>query len=182
MDDEHFLSRLDRLDALEVEDALALYYDPALVRQLLAHAPERGHGDRGAISMADPREGPFIVVTQAGDFVSALARGMSVGTLPVVPRAVWHAARRDQELARDMFAKATELSRGKTRALRRELFGRGPWVSREVMNVMVSLGKLHSGGQATSGALPSGLDGDLRRALGGAQRGAHARALAARGP
>jgi hypothetical protein len=145
MDDEHFLSRLDRLDALEVEDALALYYDPALVRQLLAHAPERGHGERVAISMDDPREGPFIVVTQTGDFVTALARGMSVGSLPVVPRAVWHAARRDQELAREMFAKAAELSRGKTRSLRRELFGLGPWVSREVMNVMVSLGKLHPG-------------------------------------
>ena len=142
---EHFLERLDRLDDHEVPDALALYYDPPLVRQLLAHAPERGHGDRVAISIDDPREGPFIIVTQNGDFVTTLGRGMSVGDLPVVPRSVWDAARREDERVHEAFALARAASNGKVRRLWDEVTTRGPCVSREAMAATVALGRLMEG-------------------------------------
>ncbi len=145
MHDEHFLTRLDRLDERQVEDALALYYDAELVKYVLAHTLERGHGDRIAISIDDPRQGPFIVVTQSGDFVTALGRGMSPGDLPVVPRAVWDSARRDKERVHEAFAEAHALSRGRLPLLSRELHTRGPWVSREVMRVMLTLAKVLPG-------------------------------------
>jgi hypothetical protein len=50
MHDHHFLERLDRLDEPEVEEALALYYDAALVRDLLGYVTARGHADRVARS------------------------------------------------------------------------------------------------------------------------------------
>jgi SEC-C motif len=41
---------------------------------------------RVAISLDDAREGPFLVVTREGHFVTCLGRGMSPGELPVVTR------------------------------------------------------------------------------------------------
>ncbi len=145
MDDEHFLSRLDRLDAAQVEDALALYYDPRLVQAILAHTKERGHEDRIAISMDDPREGPFIIVTHSGSFVTALGRGMGVAGVPVVARSVWDAARREQERVREAFARAREVSGREITAMSSKLLTRGPWVSREVMSAMIDLAKLVPG-------------------------------------
>jgi hypothetical protein len=40
-----------------------------------------------AISLDDPAEGPFLLVTREGRFVTCLGRGMRPGDLPVVPRA-----------------------------------------------------------------------------------------------
>ncbi len=145
MHDEHFLSRLDRLDAAQVEDALALYYDPRLVQAILVHAQERGPEDRIAISMDDPREGPFIIVTQGGSFVTALGRGMGVAGVPVVPRSVWDAARREQERVREAFARAREVSGREMSAMSGKLLTRGPWVSREVMSAMIDLARLVPG-------------------------------------
>jgi hypothetical protein len=142
MHDEHFLERLDRLEDHEVPDALALYYDPPLVRQLLAHAPERGHGDRVAISLDDPRDGPFIVVTQGGAFVTTLGRGMSPTGLPVVPRSIWDKARREDARVDEAFALARAATNGKLRRLWDELTTRGPYVSREAMTAAVAVGRL----------------------------------------
>ena len=61
----------------------------ARAQHLTEDGPERGHGDRVAISLDDPREGPFIVVTQGGAFVTTLGRGMSPTGLPVVSRGIW---------------------------------------------------------------------------------------------
>lgn len=82
----HFLSRLDRVSLPHVELALSLYRDPALVRYVLheARLPERA--PRVALSLADPVEGPFLVVTREGVFVTCLGAGMSAGDLPVVTR------------------------------------------------------------------------------------------------
>lgn len=83
---EHFLSRLDRVDREKVDFALGLYRDPELVRLLLARvALPEGHR-RAAISLDDAREGPFLVVTRDGHFVTCLGKGMSPGELPVVTR------------------------------------------------------------------------------------------------
>jgi hypothetical protein len=139
---EHFLERLDRLDDHEVTDALALYYNPPLVRQLLAHAPERGHGDRVAISIDDPREGPFIIVTQTGDFVTTLGRGMAVGDLPIIPRSVWTRGRAEHQRLDEAFAEAAEYSLKEVAVLSRAMRTAGPRLTREAITVTARLSRL----------------------------------------
>lgn len=129
----HFLSRLDRVNRDEVDFALGLYRDPGLVRFLLARVnlPE-GH-ERAAISLDDPREGPFLVVTRAGHFVTCLARGMSPGALPIVTRAQLASA---LTAASDYRARARALDarvaqEGGSRKLMAGLFERSDCLSRE---------------------------------------------------
>lgn len=142
MDDEHFLTRLVRLGDTELGDALSLYYDARLVRRVLAHAQERGHTDRIAISIDDPREGPFIIVTQTGDFVTTLGRGMAVGDLPIIPRSVWTRARAEHQRLDEAFAEAAEYSRKEMAALSRAMRTAGPRLSREAITVTARLSRL----------------------------------------
>ncbi len=81
----HFLSRLDRVSQDHVELALSLYNDPDLLRAVMAeaHAPESA--ERIAISLSHPLEGPFLVVTREGRFVTCLGDGMHQ-KWPVVTR------------------------------------------------------------------------------------------------
>jgi hypothetical protein len=82
----HFLERLsERVDAEahESELALSLYRDRGLVTHILQVA--RLPGERIAISLGD-EQGPFVVVTRDGNFVTCLGRGMNVGQLEVLPR------------------------------------------------------------------------------------------------
>jgi hypothetical protein len=82
----HFLSRLDRVSAPQVELALSLYNDVPLLRYVLDKAglPERA--ERAAISIDHPERGPFLVVTREGRFVTCLGEGMTSGDLPIVTR------------------------------------------------------------------------------------------------
>src|SRR6476646_4114282 len=82
----HFLSRLDRVSLGHVELALSLYNDAPLVRYVLSSASLPEGAARVAISLDDPREGPFIVVTRDGHFVTCLGAGMRPGELPVIAR------------------------------------------------------------------------------------------------
>ncbi len=75
-DAEHFLSRLQRLEREHVELALRLYYDHRLVAHIVALSGVPEQIDRVAISLDDDSEGPFIVVTREGRFVTCLGRGM----------------------------------------------------------------------------------------------------------
>ncbi len=142
VDDEHFLGRLSRLEASEVSDALALYYAPELVRELLSYARERGHTDRVAISIDDPVEGPFIIVSQNGHFVTALARGMEPTDVPIVPRSVWDARRRESERFREAWAVASASSHARMNEAARDLRTKGPNMSREAMGVLTALSRL----------------------------------------
>lgn len=63
--EHHFLSRLDRVSLPHVELALELYRDHELMRFLLRDAELPEGAERAAISLADPKEGPFLVVTRA---------------------------------------------------------------------------------------------------------------------
>jgi hypothetical protein len=83
---EHFLSRLDRLPRSEVDLALELYRDPELLRAVLDAATQPERVERVAISIDDSVEGPFLVVTRSGHFVTCLGRGMRAGDLPIVTR------------------------------------------------------------------------------------------------
>ena len=84
--EHHFLSRLDRVSLPHVELALSLYRDQPLLRFLLADVSLPDGAERVAISLDDPREGPFLIVTREGRFVTCLGKGMRAGDLPVVTR------------------------------------------------------------------------------------------------
>ena len=85
--DEHFLSRLERLDREHAEIALGLYYDHGLVDYLLKHVALPDAAERVALSLDDPKEGPFVIVSRDGHFVTCLGRGMKLsGDRPVVTR------------------------------------------------------------------------------------------------
>jgi len=72
----HFLSRLDRVSYDEVELSLGLYNNAPLVKYILARAGLPARAERVAISLDDRSEGPFLIVTREGRFVTCLGRGM----------------------------------------------------------------------------------------------------------
>jgi hypothetical protein len=81
----HFLSRLDRVSYDEVELSLGLYNNAPLVRYILSRAGLPARAERVAISLDDRNEGPFLIVTREGRFVTCLGRGMRCDQ-PVVRR------------------------------------------------------------------------------------------------
>jgi hypothetical protein len=129
----HFLSRLDRVKRDEVDFALGLYRDPELVRMLLARAALPEGYQRAAISLDDPREGPFLVVTRAGHFVTCLGRGMSPRALPVVTREKLEAAltaASDQRARSQVLDERVALAGGSGKLIAR-IVERADWLSRE---------------------------------------------------
>lgn len=88
----HFLRRLDRVSDAHVELSLALYRDPELLREVLSRAELPASAERVAISLEHPSEGPFVVVTREGRFVTCLGAGMRASDLPIVTRARLDAA------------------------------------------------------------------------------------------
>src|SRR5690606_19499584 len=73
---EHFLTRVDRLNTPQAELALSLYRDDALVRYVLGQARLPDSAERVAISLAQGDEGPYVIVTREGKFVTCLGKGM----------------------------------------------------------------------------------------------------------
>jgi hypothetical protein len=82
----HFLSRLDRVSLPQVEIALDLYNDVPLLRFILESARIPEGAPRVAISLDHPENGPFLIVTRDGHFVTCLGEGMSPGEHPVITR------------------------------------------------------------------------------------------------
>jgi hypothetical protein len=120
---EHFLSRLDRLPRSEVDLALELYRDPELLRAVLNAAELPEQVERVAISIDHAVEGPFLIVTRGGHFVTCLGRGMRTGGHPVVTRAELDAISRKVTRLREKMALAEQLGgeRGHVLLLRRLL-------------------------------------------------------------
>ncbi len=129
----HGLRRLDRLDDPHVELALRLYNDPELLGATLERAKLPERAERVAIAIEDPEEGPYVVVTRLGRFVTCLARGMTPGDTPVVTREHLDAAARDVERMREVIAQSKyfDKNRGLLRKKLHDLYDAGPYVSRE---------------------------------------------------
>ena len=84
--DEHFLQRLDRVTREQTELALSLYQDHEALAWLLERITLPPEATRVALSLADSTEGPFVIVTRDGHFVTCLGKGMSPAPHPVVAR------------------------------------------------------------------------------------------------
>jgi hypothetical protein len=82
----HFLERLDRVSRAQTEFALELYRDHEAVAYVLGRVNLPSEAARVALAIDDAREGPFVIVTRDGRFVTCLGAGMH-HDLPVVPRA-----------------------------------------------------------------------------------------------
>ena len=110
--DAHFLRRLDRVSDNHVEISLTLYRDEALLREVLSRADLPPGAERLAISLNDPTEGPFVIVTRAGKFVTCLGEGMKIGSdLVVLTRPRLDAAIAKVERMRERIARVTALER-----------------------------------------------------------------------
>ena len=81
----HFLERLDRVTRAQTEFALELYRDHEAVAYVLDRVNLPDGAGRVALAIDDAREGPFVIVTRDGRFVTCLGAGMQ-HELPVVPR------------------------------------------------------------------------------------------------
>lgn len=128
----HFLSRLDRVSQQQVELSLALYNNVPLLKFILSRSGLPKDARRAAISLDDRNEGPFLIVTTEGHFVTCLARGMA-HDLPIVRR--WQLDQlsgRHQELRRCMrpIAEIPEDRRAFIK-LFKPIFESGPNLSRE---------------------------------------------------
>jgi hypothetical protein len=131
---EPFLSRLDRLVAAEVDVALGLYRDTGLVQTILASVKLPEAAERVAISLADPSDGPFLVVTRDGQFVTCLGRGMRATGLPVVTRGQLDALAARVATLRERLELAARRGGGHPRPhalLMRRILGEADAVSRE---------------------------------------------------
>jgi hypothetical protein len=137
----HFLSRLDRLSRSHVELALVLYRDHERLHFLLDQANVPEGAERVAVSLEDPHEGPFVLVTRTGRFVTCLGRGMHVGDLPIITRAEFdalsakHVVFQEREAAR---ARLTGPDGGAEFLLSR-LLESGPYLSREEFQALAAL-------------------------------------------
>ncbi len=163
----HFLSRLDRVSQDHVELALSLYNDPDLLRLILAEcrAPD---AERVAISLADPVEGPFVIVTRDGAFVTCLGEGMHV-KVPVITRARLDAVVDRVEMLRERREMSKRLcpdERASTRLVER-IYTAGEHLSREEFLALAAMqpmlwSKLLAGVEKSGEALA-----DLHEALRG---------------
>ena len=131
----HFLRRLDRVSDGHVELALALYNDLELLREVLARAVLPEGAERVAISLDDPIEGPFVVVTREGRFVTCLGAGMLVSDLPIVTRERLDAAAARVERMREELGRVRALrqsgAEGKAGLAFRRMQQQGPRFARE---------------------------------------------------
>jgi hypothetical protein len=84
--EHHFLSRLDRVSRPHVELALSLYRDHELLRYILSSVRIAEGATRIAISLDHPEEGPFLIVSREGRFITCLGRGMRATGLHVISR------------------------------------------------------------------------------------------------
>jgi SEC-C motif len=137
----HFLSRLDRLALAHVDLALDLYRDHDRLRYVLGEVPLPEGAERVAISLDDPWEGPFVVVTRAGQFVTCLAAGMHAGDLPIVTRSELDAITakyflwQEREAARDQLGGVD----GGASFLFGRLLDAGPLLAREEFAALAAL-------------------------------------------
>jgi len=136
LEDLHFIERLERVSGRHIEMALGLYRDPDLVRFVLERsaAPET---ERVAISLDDPRTGPFVIVTREGHFVTCLGAGMAVKDMPIVTRErLTRLGNQHLELRERLaFLEVAIGDQSSVQKLARGLFDRAHRVSRETIMV-----------------------------------------------
>ena len=109
----HFLTRLDRVSLPHAELALGFYNDVPLLQFILQSVRLPEGAPRVAISLDHPDNGPFLVVTREGRFVTCLGEGMSAGELPVITRGQLDGVAAKALVLRERMAEAQRLAGAK---------------------------------------------------------------------
>lgn len=139
----HFLRRLDRVSDAHVELALTLYRDEMLLREVLNRASVPEGAERLAISLEHPVEGPFVVVTREGRFVTCLGPGMRASNLPVVTRERLDVAASTVNRMREELARVRELiasgADGQAALAFKRMQQQGPRFAREDAEVLLQI-------------------------------------------
>lgn len=133
----HFLRRLERLSTPQTDLALALYRDPLLITYLLTKVRLPDGADRVALAIEDRPDGPHIVLSRDGAFITCLGEGMSVGDLPVVSRTQLDRLREEIDGLRDATAHVNE--HGDLNKLFERLMTAGSSITREEFRVLAFL-------------------------------------------
>lgn len=137
----HFLRRLDRVSDAQVELALALYRDAELLRDVLSRASLPERAERLAISLDHPTEGPFVVVTREGRFVTCLGAGMRARGLTVITREQLDAAAASVQRMRDELARVRQLvasgAEGQAALAFKRMQQQGPRFAREDARTLI---------------------------------------------
>ena len=105
----HFLRRLDRVTEGHLELAMALYTDHELLKLVLERAKVPEGVDRVAIALGPVHEGPYVVVTRSGAFVTCLGEHMRPKNLFVVSREELEAAGNRLDRMREHLDRITRL-------------------------------------------------------------------------
>ena len=78
---DHFLNRLTRTTDTQSELALLLYNNPQILKYILSSLNLPDTYDRIAISLQKSDNGPFLVISKKGDFITCLGLGMSLSNI-----------------------------------------------------------------------------------------------------
>jgi len=142
----HFLSRLDRVSLPHAELALGLYNDVPLLLFILQSVRLPEGAPRVAISLDHPTNGPFLVVTREGRFVTCLGEGMSPGELPVIARGQLDGIATKVGVLRARMADALQMAGGKggVSKLLRRIHEAGEELSREEVLAISGLQPLYA--------------------------------------
>jgi hypothetical protein len=105
----HFLQRLDRVPRSLTDFALELYRDPERVRWIIHYAHLPDADERVALALGPGGEGPYVVLTREGHFVTALGAEMTPKGLTVLSRAQVDTFSDRVKDARSRFALAKEI-------------------------------------------------------------------------
>lgn len=154
--DEHFLSRISRLEREHAELALGLYYDSALVKYVLGQAAVAESFDRVALSLDDPVQGPFVIVARNGHFVTCLGRGMKIPSdQALVTREKLDRLSQSIDALRELLDQAGSDDRRSTQRLFRRVREAGDRLSREEFEELAAWTPL-VGAQYVSAAIEAG--------------------------
>jgi hypothetical protein len=130
----HFLQRIERLSPAQADLALTLYREPGLVAHVLRRVLLPEGAERVALALEDAPDGPHVLVTRDGRFVTCLAAGMAATGCPVVSRAQLDRASERIELLRAALARS-----GEAEQLYRRLLDGGSGLSREDFLALAAL-------------------------------------------
>ena len=130
--DEHFLTRLQRLESEHTELALGLYFDHELVHRMLASVKLPDGCERVALCLGQPGAGPHLIVARDGHFVTALSEGMVLHPdEPVISRARLDKISESLGALRTLLTEAETGAHHQTQRLTRRVYSAGPALSQE---------------------------------------------------
>jgi hypothetical protein len=131
----HFLKRLKRASDEEAEQALWLYHHPEVLRFVLGEVRLPSELERVAVSLHEKDQGPYLVTSREGGFITCLSRGMAISELHLLPYgqlqgliARYQQVQERTELARELVGPGNELEK-----LMKRLMTKGEGLSREEM-------------------------------------------------